>query len=179
MPLAEQIAVFLWTLAIGMMAGLCYVVYRVISDILNLKKIGTYAGDIFFWILLTIISFAVLLRANYGELRLYVFIGLFLGAFLFTKLLGGYFYRIMKWLFWAMGRVLSFLAMLFLYAWRALTFPFRIVFIIIVFPVRLLGRLLGGVGRFTGKIAGNSYARGRAKVAGISSRIFRKLIKRR
>lgn len=164
MPLADQIAVFLWTLAIGMTAGLCYVIYRAISDTLRLKKVGTFAGDLVFWIILTVISFYVLLRANYGQLRLYVFIGLFVGALLFTHFLGRYSYSLVRWLFRAGGRVAGFLAMLLSYAWKLIALPFRIVFIIVIVPVQLSARLFGGMGRFAGRLTGNPYSRLKGKI---------------
>jgi len=161
LPLADQIAVFLWTLAIGMTAGLCYIIYRAISDTLRLKKVGTFAGDLVFWIILTVISFYVLLRANYGQLRLYVFIGLFLGAFLFTHFLGRHSYRLVRWLFRAGGWVAGCLAMLLSYVWKLISLPFRVVFIILVFPVQLSARVLGG---FAGRLAGNPYLRLKGKI---------------
>jgi len=177
--LAEQVAVFMWTLVIGMLAGLCHVIYRVISDMVRLKRIGTFAGDIIFWLFLTAVAFSVLLKANYGEMRLYVFIGLFLGAFLFNRFLGGFFYRLVRWLFYSAGRVLRLLALLFYYSWKVLTFPFRIVFITVIFPIRLFGSALGRAGRFTGKIAGGSLSRAKGKISTLTERILKRLSLRR
>lgn len=179
MLLEEQVTVFMWTLVIGMLAGLCHVIYRVIGDMVRLKKIGTFAGDIIFWLFLTAVAFAILLKANYGEMRLYVFIGLFLGAFLFNRFLGGVFYRLVRWIFHSAGRVLRLLALLMYYAWKVLTFPFRIAFITVIFPVRLFGRLLGGAGRFAGKITGRFSSRAMGKISNFTERLLKRLIPRR
>ncbi|MHB8157492.1 MAG: spore cortex biosynthesis protein YabQ [Desulfocucumaceae bacterium] len=175
MLLADQVSVFLWTLAIGMLAGFCHVVYRVISNTLRLKRMGIFAGDIIFWIVLTVIAFGVLLKANYGQLRLYVFIGLFMGAFLFNRFLGGRVYRIVGWWFLAGGKSIKFFGMLLYYSWRAIAFPFKIVFIVVIFPVQLLGRLLGGAGRFTGRLAGSSCSRAKGKFTSLLRRLLKKL----
>jgi len=163
-PLADQIVAFLWTLGIGMTAGLCHVIYRAISDTLRLKKVGTFAGDLVFWIVLTVISFYVLLRANYGQLRLYVFIGLLLGAFLFTHFLGRHSYRLARWLLRAGAWVAGCLAMLMGYAWKLISLPFKIVFITAVFPVRLSARALGGVGNFAGRVIGKPFRRFKVRI---------------
>ena len=147
MSLDQQIAAFLWTLAIGMAAGICYEVYRAVSDRLRLRKVGTFTGDIIFWTFLTVFAFFLLIRANYGQIRLYVFIGLVLGAFLSVRLLGRPAYRLVSWLLFVAGRILQLLALCLYYLWRVITFPFRVVLLIIVFPFSLAGRLFGRAGR--------------------------------
>lgn len=163
MPLADQIVTFAYTLAIGMLAGLCYEVYRAVRDLLKLKSVGTFAGDIIFWLLLTVIAFVLLIRANYGQLRFYVFVGLLLGTFLFIRLLGGVAYRLVRWVLYQAGKVLRLVALLLYYLWMAVSFPFRLVFITVVFPVHLAGRLLGRAGRLAGRPAG--WIRGRVNLA--------------
>ena len=138
-----------------MTAGLCHTIYRAISDTLRLKKVGTFAGDIVFWMVLTAVSFFALLRANYGQLRLYVFIGLFLGVFLYSRLLGRHSYSMVRWFFRVVARVAAFLGLLLHYAWKIISFPFRVVFMTVIFPVRLSAGLLGRLGNFARKAAGN------------------------
>ncbi len=179
MLLAEQVTVFMWTLVIGMLAGLCHVIYRVISDMFRFKKVGTFAGDILFWILLTPVAFLILLKANYGEMRLYVFIGLFLGVFLFNRILGGAFYRLVRWILLSSGKALRLLGLVVYYAWKVVTFPFRIAFITVIFPVRLFGRAMGGAGRFAGNIAGRSFSRAGGKITTFTERLLKRLIPRR
>lgn len=175
MPLLEQLEVFSWTLLIGVLVGICHVVYRVLRDALKLKKFGTFAGDIIFWILLTAITFMLLLKANCGQLRLYVFIGLFLGAFLFTRIFGNHTYRIVRWMLHMAGRTIRLTALLFYHVWKAVTFPFRVLFMVVVFPLGLIGRLLGGVGRVAG-----SASRGiKVKITGLLGKILKILIPRR
>ena len=179
MPLADQITAFAWTLAIGMLAGLCYEAYRAVKDAMGLKKVGTFTGDIVFWIFLTAFAFILLVRANYGQLRLYVFIGLLIGALLFTHLLGGFSYRLIRLAMRLAGRVLRLAALILFYIWKAVTFPFRIIFLTLVFPARLGGMLLGRAGRLSGQLAGRpvSWAKGRAALW--AEKILRRIAPRR
>lgn len=175
MPLLDQLEVFSWTLLIGMLAGMFHVVYRVVRDILKLKKFGTFAGDIIFWLLLTVIAFVILLKANYGQLRLYVFIGLFLGAFLFTRILGNCTYRLIRWVLHIAGKTIRLVALLLYYAWKAVAFPFRMLFMVVVFPLGLIGGLLGGAGR----VAGSASRGVKVKITGVFGKMLKSLITRR
>ncbi|MFZ5595727.1 MAG: spore cortex biosynthesis protein YabQ [Bacillota bacterium] len=178
MSLAEQVQIFLWTLAIGMLGGLCHVIYRVLSDIIKPKKLGTFAGDIVFWLFLTVVAFAILLKANYGQIRLYVFIGLFLGAFLFDRLLGKHAYSFARWMFFMLGRVFRLVGIALFYIWKGALFPFRITFIAVVFPFGLVGRLLGRAGKYTARLSGNSSVKIKAAITRIHAKIVKSLFPR-
>ncbi len=174
MPLNDQIEAFAWTLVIGMAIGLCYEIYRAVKDVLRLRKYGTFAGDIIFWLFITAFVFIMLIRANYGQLRLYVFIGLILGAFLFVRLLGGVTYSLVSRLFYLAGRMLRLAALLLYYAWRVVTFPLRIIFITVAFPVHLAGRLLGGAGKLAGRLAGRPVNAVKGRICMIAAKLLRK-----
>jgi len=75
----EQFQIFLLMIGIGMVAGLCYDIYRVIRSRLGLRRLWSSVGDILFWFLMTPFVFAMLLYGNWAELRLYVFLGLGVG----------------------------------------------------------------------------------------------------
>lgn len=178
MSLAEQITAMAWTLAIGMLAGFCYEFYRALRDVLGLKKIGTFAGDIIFWLFLTAFTFTLLVRANYGQLRLYVFIGLLLGALLFVRLLGDPAYRLVRGVLTLGGRGLRILARIMHYAWLAVTFPLRIIFMAVAFPLHLAGRLIGLGGRFAGRLARRPVGWVRSGVRRWAEGVLRKLTPR-
>ncbi|MCL6610453.1 MAG: spore cortex biosynthesis protein YabQ [Peptococcaceae bacterium] len=175
MPLAEQMAAFAWTVAIGMLAGLCYEIYRVIRDILKPGKVGTFTGDLVFWFFLTVISFVLLIKANYGQLRLYVFIGLFLGAFLFVRVLGDFSRRLVKSAFYLAGRFFRLGGLVLHYLWLGVAFPFRIVFVAAAFPLRLAGRLLGLAGRYACRKAGRPLNPVKTKIAFWAEKLLKKL----
>lgn len=151
MPLVEQMLAFVWTVAIGMFVGLCYEVYKVIIDMLKLKKLGILTGDLIFWIFLTPVAFFMLLHANYGQLRLYVFIGFLTGAFVYIRFLGVHTRKAVRGVFYFTGRIFRLLTLTLYYIWNAVTFPFRIAFITFIFPLRLFGKGIGYVGRLAGQ----------------------------
>lgn len=86
-PINAQVYSFLGTIIIGLVLGLFFDFYRVFRAIVKPKRILTYLGDFLFGILATIIVFLLLLYSNWGEFRLYVFIGMTLGLLLYFGLL--------------------------------------------------------------------------------------------
>ncbi len=178
MSLDEQMVVFVWTLAIGMLTGFCYVVYSAVRDMLRLKKAGTFAGDLIFWLIVTVIAFIMLLKANYGQFRLYVFIGLFIGAFLFSRFLRVFAYKLAWRVFYMAGRTARLFALFFYYVWQALTFPFRIIFIIVIFPVRLTCGVMGRAGRLAGKLFSRPVNRIKDHIAVLAGGLLKKFIRR-
>ncbi len=175
MPLADQITVFAWTLAIGMLAGLCYEIYRAVSDTLRLRRVGTFTADLIFWLFLTALAFFLLVKANYGQLRLYVFIGLLLGAFLFVRFLGDIAYTVVRWFFRLAGRMLRLVTLLLYYLWKAVSFPFRIIIITVVFPVRVAGVGLGRAGRSAGRLAGRPVGSLKGRIRLAAEKILKKI----
>lgn len=175
MPLNDQIETFAWTLVIGMVIGLCYEIYRAVRDALRLRKFGTFTGDIIFWLFITAFAFIMLVRANYGQLRLYVFIGLILGAFLFVRLLGGVTYGLVRRALYLTGRLIRLTALLLYHLWRVITFPVRIVFIAVIFPVRLAGRLTGRAGRLAGRLAGRPLGAVKGRIQLIAEKLLKKI----
>lgn len=154
MPLADQLSVFILTVAIGMLAGFCFDVYRVVRNLFRLRKIGTFLGDIFFWLAFTGLSFYILLLGNAGEVRFYVFIGLVIGAFMYLQLLGKYTYPLVEWIFYAIRRSIKLFLAALLFLWKVITFPVKVLFMVVIFPFQLLARGLGYIKKGLRKVAG-------------------------
>lgn len=86
MDLAGQAATFILTIITGGLLGLLFDSYRILRQVLRLHwAIGALA-DVGYWLVATAVVFGALLISNWGELRLYVFIGLGLGALLYYRL---------------------------------------------------------------------------------------------
>ena len=133
----EQFQAFLLMVGIGMVAGLCYDVYRVTRIHLGLSRLGSSIGDIMFWFLLTPLVFIMLLYGNWGELRLYVFLGLGCGVGLYFKLISRLATGALRNIFLALHRLwLCFLSLLGL-IWRVITFPARMAVLVLGFPVQM------------------------------------------
>lgn len=70
----------LWMMFVcGLGLGVVFDLYRVVSDELRLPRWIIAIMDILYWILAAIAVFRVLYFSNQGDLRVFVFIGLFIG----------------------------------------------------------------------------------------------------
>ncbi|MDR7866779.1 MAG: spore cortex biosynthesis protein YabQ [Sporomusaceae bacterium] len=82
-----QIDAFVITVATGMLLGVTFDFYRVLRTVFRPPWLLTSLADLGYWLLATGVVFLALLFGNWGELRLYTFIGLALGAFGYYRLL--------------------------------------------------------------------------------------------
>lgn len=87
MSLAGQTYAFLMTILAGAVVGLLFDVYRVFRSAFRPRNFATALTDLLFWIVVTPLVFALLLAANWGELRAYVLIGLGAGLLLYYQAL--------------------------------------------------------------------------------------------
>lgn len=79
-PIKLQATSFLITVLAGLLLGLLFDTYRVMRRRTKPRGLVTSLGDLLFWALATTVTFTLLLLGNWGELRLYVFVGLSLGV---------------------------------------------------------------------------------------------------
>ncbi len=133
-----QARAFLITIGIGAAVGFCFDYYRVIRRAYRLKKLGTYVGDAVFWLAATVIVFISLLWGNWGEMRLYVLIGLGLGALLYFNLFSRPASRVIRFKFFILYKFWTLLRKTFLLLWMIVLFPFRLVIQILTYPVYLI-----------------------------------------
>jgi spore cortex biosynthesis protein YabQ len=82
-----QIGTFAITVATGALLGLVFDFYRVLRALYRPPQMVTALADLAYWLLATGLVFLALLFGNWGELRLYAFIGLALGALGYYRLL--------------------------------------------------------------------------------------------
>lgn len=85
--LAEQTYAFLMTILAGGVIGFLFDLYRVFRSALRPKQLATAVTDLLYWIVVTPMVFALLLAGNWGELRLYVAVGLGVGLLLYFQAL--------------------------------------------------------------------------------------------
>ncbi len=173
--LINQAGAFAITVAAGAAAAFFYDYYRVCRRVFRLKRLGTFVGDAMFWLFTTALVFLMLLRSNWGELRLYVFIGLGLGSLIYFRLFGKAVRR-------AIGIKFYLLYKLWLYFVKSLTFlfavvffPFRIATLLLSYPLGFFGRLFQAARAGTGKVfyrlagrAGSRLGSVKAKLAGLT-----------
>lgn len=90
MNLQTQWMTLVWMLASGTLMGIAFDSYRVVSGQLRFPRWSVHLLDLFYWIASALFVFRMLYHVNQGELRFYVFLGLFLGVwihFLFLSVL--------------------------------------------------------------------------------------------
>lgn len=140
--LLYQARAFFITIAIGALAGFCYDYYRVIRRIYRLKTVGTYVGDTLFWLVTTVVVFISLLWGNWGEMRLYVLIGLGTGALLYFRLFSRPASRVIRLKFFILHKVCKLFRKTLLFLWTAILLPFRLVILIFSYPLCLVKLML-------------------------------------
>lgn len=141
--LINQARAFTSTIIIGMSAGLLYDYYRAVRAVCKLKKTGTFVGDAIYWLVTTAMVFLMLLWGTWGELRLYVLIGIGLGAFLYFYLFSRIVYRVFRLKLHIIHRTLALLLWMLNRLWLIVTYPVRLVFIGLSYPYRLIRRIVG------------------------------------
>ncbi|HHY47637.1 MAG TPA: spore cortex biosynthesis protein YabQ [Firmicutes bacterium] len=83
----SQVVAFGATMLIGGVLGLVFDFYRVLRGIGSPTPIVTTIGDILFWIIATAVSFYILLKVTWADVRFYVFIGFLVGFNLYRAFL--------------------------------------------------------------------------------------------
>ncbi|MBO8137015.1 MAG: spore cortex biosynthesis protein YabQ [Desulfotomaculum sp.] len=125
-----------------MLAGFLYDLYRVLVKLFKLKKWGVMLGDLLFWLILTPLVFVILLMGNWGEVRLYVFIGLSLGAVIYLKWCSGYIVPLIYKLINIFKKTLNLASRLLMFLWRFFCLPFRKVVLVFTVPLGLISKIV-------------------------------------
>ncbi|PZD94895.1 spore cortex biosynthesis protein YabQ [Paenibacillus sambharensis] len=112
----------------GIGMGAAFDGYRVVSNQLRIGRIWVPVLDLLYWTAATLIVFRMLIASNDGEVRFYVFLGLFIGISFYFWLLSRTMIRIVEWLMEALRRL-----------WTAAVRTFEL---LIIKPVILAYRLL-------------------------------------
>ncbi|WP_059048740.1 spore cortex biosynthesis protein YabQ [Paenibacillus senegalimassiliensis] len=83
MNLETQWITLLWMLASGGILGVAFDSYRVVSGQLHFPRWSIHVLDLLYWVAAALFVFRVLYHSNHGELRFYVFLGLFIGIWIY------------------------------------------------------------------------------------------------
>ncbi|CAI6084690.1 spore cortex biosynthesis protein YabQ [Cohnella sp. JJ-181] len=119
----------------GLGMGTVFDIYRAAAARLRFRRWLLPLIDLLYWIAATLIVFRILLGVNYGEVRLYVFLGIGIGVTAYFGLFSAQVLRAAGWIFEALRR-------LGLLIWRTV----RALFIVpVLWIVRMLASLLDAV----------------------------------
>ncbi|WP_077368915.1 spore cortex biosynthesis protein YabQ [Anaerosalibacter sp. Marseille-P3206] len=104
-----QLYIFLTLFYGGLIIGLLFDIYKAFRYFIKPNKLKTFIGDLLFWIMVVAITFYILIKSSFGELRGYLFVGLCLGVFLYIKILSKIIYplciKILKFIFIILERL--------------------------------------------------------------------------
>ena len=78
--ITNQGTLFLIYVIVGLFIGFIFDLFRALRKSIKTSNIATYIEDIIFWMIVSFIVITTILKFNYGELRLYIFIGMILGG---------------------------------------------------------------------------------------------------
>lgn len=81
--LFAQVQAFVYTLLLGLLAGLIFHYYQLCIRLAGLSKYPLYILDFIIWILMILVVFVGMLWINGGEMRVYVLISLFTGILIY------------------------------------------------------------------------------------------------
>ena len=145
--LINQARAFTSTIVIGMSAGLLYDYYRAVRAVCKLRRVGTFVGDVIYWLVTTAIVFFMLLWGTWGELRLYVLIGIGLGALLYFQLFSRAAYRVFRLKFHIIQRTWALLLWTVNWLWLIVTYPVRLLLLGLSYPYWLMKSIVNKTGR--------------------------------
>lgn len=84
--LVLELYIFLTAIYSGLIVGFVYDIYRTIRYYSKPGKLITYIGDMLFFIVITFIFFAMLVKSNWGEIRGYIILGFIIGIIVYFKI---------------------------------------------------------------------------------------------
>lgn len=90
----EQFKSFLVFTIIGVIISIIFDIFRISRKTFKTPDIVTYIEDICYWIITGIIVLFSIFLFNNGELRLYIFIGMFIGILIYMIFISKYFIKI-------------------------------------------------------------------------------------
>lgn len=117
-PLLGQLHALVVMVAAGVILGVLFDFYRVIRSVIRPGSSAGMIFDIVFWVVATPATFLLLLAGNWGQLRLYVFLGMAAGLFAYFQLVSPLVvWGLISWLRW-LGRILAKIVALFAFIGR-------------------------------------------------------------
>ncbi|NLJ33223.1 MAG: spore cortex biosynthesis protein YabQ [Firmicutes bacterium] len=137
----QQLLTLLWMLVTGVGVGLIFDLYRIGRGLVQPRWFLTALGDLLFWLLVVGFTYGILLWVNFGQVRSFVFLGIFCGLFFYYRLLSGLIIRLALIVIVGISRGFAFLVgvlnMVFLQPGRRLIH-------LVLRPLRGLGRYVHG-----------------------------------
>ncbi len=90
----NQAYIFLIFVINGFLIGILFDIFRILRKSFKTRDFVTYIEDILFWILTGLLLLYSIFVFGNGEIRLYMFLGVFIGCILYMLLISQYFIKI-------------------------------------------------------------------------------------
>jgi len=105
----NQILVFFMCVVCGLLIGTIYDLFRIHRTIFKPRKYSIILGDCFFWLLTSFVSLQFIISFNSGNLRLFEFLGIIIGVFLYLAYLSKFCSKIVVFLYKLLNKLARFL----------------------------------------------------------------------
>ena len=90
----NQAYLFLIFMINGMLIGLLFDFFRISRKVFSTSDLITYIEDVLFWVLAGLLMLYSIFVFNNGELRLFMFLGILLGAIIYMVFISSYIIKI-------------------------------------------------------------------------------------
>ena len=90
----EQIQIFFIFIVIGIIISLIFDIFRILRKVYKFSNMLIYMQDILFWLLTGIIILQAIFKFNSGDIRIFLFLGIFVGVFIYISLFSIYVIKI-------------------------------------------------------------------------------------
>jgi spore cortex biosynthesis protein YabQ len=131
---SSQVYVFFCTVIGGMAIALVYDFFRIFRKAVKTGGFVTYIQDLIYWIVTAVIMFLTFYYSNDGELRVYLFIGAFIGVVMYSLLLSKAIMSASLFIIKIVTLVIK--ALIFI-----ISYPIRLIWKILAVPLRKLVRI--------------------------------------
>ncbi|MGL4362859.1 MAG: spore cortex biosynthesis protein YabQ [Cellulosilyticaceae bacterium] len=136
-----QTLLFIKAIEIGIIMGMIYDIIRIIRKIVIHPNWLVQAEDALYWISCIGIGFTALYIHNFAEIRVFVFIGMILGAILYFATVSIIFMKVATWIINLMRKIISELI-------RILSIPLRFIIRLLSIPAMHIKKLIVKVKKF-------------------------------
>lgn len=124
----NQIQVFLIFIFCGVLIGFLFDIFRILRKSFKTPDTITYIEDIIFWLLTCLLLAYTIFRYNNGEIRFYIFVGIFIGSMLYMLLISKYIVNISVKIICIIKKIISKLVEIVLYPLKAVLIALRKLF---------------------------------------------------
>lgn len=94
MSIAEQTQVFIIFVIVGIIISFLFDIFRILRKVYKFSNMLIYMQDILFWLLTGIIILQAIFKFNSGDIRIFLFLGIFVGVFNYISLFSIYVIKI-------------------------------------------------------------------------------------